>query len=116
VVEQTKELQQVWDEERKAIRQRVRFQESSGGKSKSSSSNDADETEKSIHEAEKRHQAEIMGFAKQIQYLKAKGAREASFRSDLAFSKNFFLMQLQLYSTWYVFHSPPVVRSLVMLI
>jgi chromosome segregation ATPase len=101
-VEQSVQLQQAWDEERKAIRQRVHFSESTGKREDAKSSKTAEEAERSIQQAEKRHQAEIKGLAKQIRYLKAKAAREATFRSDLTFSKNFFLMQIQLYSSWYV--------------
>lgn len=89
-VAQREHMRAEWDEERKAIRQRVKF----GG--------NGEAAEKGIEAAEKRHQAEIMGLAKQIRFLKAKAAREASFRADLTFSKNFFLMQIQLYSSWYV--------------
>jgi chromosome segregation ATPase len=101
-LKKTEQLQQAWDEERKAIKQRVRFSETNGRKYVAKSTKDFDDAEKSTNEAEKRHHAEIKGLAKQVRYLQAKVSREASFRSDLAFSKNFFLMQIQLYSSWYV--------------
>jgi hypothetical protein len=55
-----------------------------------------------VRKQEERHKAEIKGLAKQIQYLRAKAEREKGFRADLAFSKSFFLMQVELYSSWYV--------------
>ena len=47
-----------------------------------------------------RHQAELKGLAKQIQFLRAKCTREEGFRNDLAYMKRFFLMQIKLYSDW----------------
>ncbi|KAF2862129.1 hypothetical protein K470DRAFT_15097 [Piedraia hortae CBS 480.64] len=45
-----------------------------------------------------RHEAELKGLAKQIQFLRAKCTREENFRADLAFSKKFFLLQIELYN------------------
>lgn len=47
-----------------------------------------------------KHKAEMKGLAKQIQLLRAKCTREEAFRSDLAYMKRFFLMQIKLYSDW----------------
>ena len=49
--------------------------------------------------AEKRHGAELRGLGKQIRYLKAKLFREQSFRTDLQYAKNFFLMQINCFES-----------------
>jgi uncharacterized FlaG/YvyC family protein len=48
----------------------------------------------------RRHESELKGLVKQIEYLRAKCTREESFRSDLVFTKKFFLMQVKMYSQW----------------
>jgi len=48
---------------------------------------------------EKRHGAELRGLGKQIRYLKAKLFREQSFRTDLQYAKNFFLMQINCFES-----------------
>lgn len=99
-VEKTVQLQAAWDEERKAIKQRVRFSESTNRRENAKTDVGSKALENHVLEAEERHRAEIKGLAKQIRYLRAKVAREAGFRADLSFSKNFFLMQINLYSAW----------------
>lgn len=99
-VEKTVQLQAAWDEERKAIKQRVRFSESTNRRENARTDIESQALEKQVQEAEERHRAEIKGLAKQIRYLRSKVAREAGFRADLSFSKNFFLMQINLYSAW----------------
>lgn len=99
-VEKTAQLQAAWDEERRAIKQRVRFSESTNRRENTKTDVDTQSLENHIQEAEERHRAEIKGLAKQIRYLHAKVSREAGFRADLSFSKNFFLMQINLYSAW----------------
>lgn len=99
-VEKTAQLQAAWDEERRAIKQRVRFSENTSKRETARTDADAKTLETQIGQAELRHRAEIKGLAKQIRYLRAKVAREAGFRADLSFSKNFFLMQINLYSAW----------------
>ncbi|KAF2765558.1 hypothetical protein EJ03DRAFT_299853 [Teratosphaeria nubilosa] len=47
---------------------------------------------------EKRHEAELKGLAKQIQFLRAKCYREGAFRADLTYTKKFFLMQVDVYN------------------
>lgn len=67
-------------------------------------------------DAEKRHAGELRGLAKQIQYLKAKCVREEGLREALAYSKQYFLMQIELYNEWYVppfsprSHIPIIIR------
>lgn len=104
--EKTIQIQQAWDAERKVISQRVRFNDSSPpGKIDKG----VEALEKSIAESDARHVGELRGLARQIRYLKAKVAREKNFRQDLSFAKSFFLMQINLYSTWYVFFlRPPI--------
>ena len=50
-------------------------------------------------QVEKRHTSELRGLGKQIRYLKAKLFREETFRSDLQFAKNFFLMQINCFES-----------------
>ncbi|KAI9707534.1 MAG: hypothetical protein M1836_000495 [Candelina mexicana] len=92
-------LQHEWDDERKAITQRVRFPNTSiSSLHPSGESTALVRLEQDIQAKEIRHQAEIKGLAKQIQYLRAKCGREEGFRADLAYSKKFFLMQIELYN------------------
>ena len=88
------EAQQLaWQEERKAITHRVRFPNTSV----SSVRNDSlKELEQAIDEREKR----LRGKQKQISYLEAKCKRESGFRRDLAFSKKFMGMQIEMFKAW----------------
>lgn len=99
-VEKTVQLQAAWDDERKAIKQHVRFSESTNKRENAKTDVESKALEKQVQESEERHRAEMKGLAKQIRYLRAKVSREAGFRADLSFSKNFFLMQINLYSAW----------------
>lgn len=54
------------------------------------------------YESTKQHLGEIKGLSKQIIYLRKKCEREERFRADLSFVKKFFLMQVEMYSAWYV--------------
>ncbi|KAI9822425.1 MAG: hypothetical protein M1827_000144 [Pycnora praestabilis] len=91
-------LQQSWDEERKTQTQRVRFPNTTISSLHRSDSTEMLQLEQEIKQKEKQHNGEIMGLAKQIQYLRARCRREEGFRADLAYSKKFFLMQIELYS------------------
>lgn len=99
--EKTLSLQQAWDSERKTIAQRVRMNAISSG-TVDKTDKEIEVLEKAITENESRHAGELKGLVRQIRYLKANVAREQGFRQDLSFAKNFFLMQINLYSTWYV--------------
>ena len=57
------------------------------------------ETDRSAEEKQlvKRHESELKGLVKQIQYLRAKCTREENFRSDLVFMKEWFVMQVKMY-------------------
>ena len=94
-------MQQAWDAERKTIAQRVRMNAISSV-AVDKTDKEIEVLEKVITESESRHAGELKGLARQIRYLKAKVAREQGFRQDLSFAKSFFLMQINLYSTWYV--------------
>ena len=50
--------------------------------------------------AQKQHEGELRGLAKQIQYLRAKCTREETFRADLVYTKKWFLMQVEMYNKW----------------
>ena len=54
-------------------------------------------------EKEKRHIGELKGLAKQIQYLRGRLAREECFREGLGWQKRWFLMNVEMFSQWYVF-------------
>ena len=51
---------------------------------------------------EKRHEGELKGLAKQIQFLRARCEREEGFRKGLVWTKRWFLMQVDMYNQWYV--------------
>ena len=46
------------------------------------------------------HALELRGLSKQILYLKARLEREKSFRCDLSFAKEFFIMQINSFESW----------------
>ena len=96
--------QRVWDEEKKAIVSRVRFPNMSvssvhAGNGDSTELRQLDEDAKNN---ERRHQGELKGLAKQIQWLRARCTREEGFRAALAFEKRFLLMQIEMSNAWYV--------------
>ena len=95
-------LQQGWEDERKAMMQRVRFANTSVSSIRHDDPAEVAQLEHQVVEKEKRHQSEIRGLAKQIMYLRKKCEREEGFRADLAFSKQYFLLQIEMYDTWYV--------------
>lgn len=95
------QMQLAWDNERQMVKERVRAT-SAGGIAAANRDGEVDALEKAIQESEARHLGELKGLARQIRYLKAKVDREKGFRQDLSFTKSFFLMQINLYSSWYV--------------
>ena len=95
--------QQSWDEERKAIVSRVRFPNMSiSSIDPRESSTELKQLELVVQEKEKRHQRELRGLAKQIQWIRAKFLREEGFRKGLTFEKRFLLMQIEMFNAWYV--------------
>jgi chromosome segregation ATPase len=92
-------MQSAWEAERKAVSQRVRFPNTSISSVRGEST---ERLELEATQKEQRHQGEIKGLVKQIQYLRSKCHREETFRADLAYAKKFFLMQIELYNAWYV--------------
>ena len=97
--------QQVWEAERKAIISRVRFPNMSVSSvhAVNSESTELEQLEKEIQEKERRHQGELRGLAKQIQWLRARCKREEGFRAGLAYEKKFLLLQIDMYNAWYDF-------------
>lgn len=93
-VENLSRQQRTWEEERKAMASRVRF----ANTSISELHNDQNQHT----ELMKRHAGELKGLAKQIQWLRAKCAREEGFRSGLVYEKKFLLMQIEMFEAWYV--------------
>ena len=61
---------------------------------------------KQLASAAKKHQGELKGLVKQIQFLQAKCSREEAFRGDLVFTKQWFLMQVKMYDQWFVVPTP----------
>jgi len=92
------QMQLTWDNERRVVKERVRAGVVGGVGTRDGG---VETLEKAIQESETRHLGELRGLARQIRYLKAKVEREKGFRMDLSFVKSFFLMQINLYSTWY---------------
>ena len=82
-----------WDEERKAMASRVRFANTSVS---SLHAND----NQNLELMQKKHMGELKGLAKQIQWLRAKCAREEGFRSGLVYEKKFLLMQIEMFEAW----------------
>ena len=55
-----------------------------------------------IQDKERRHQSELRGLAKQIQWMSAKCTREEGFRFGLAYEKKFLLLQIEMFKAWCV--------------
>ncbi|KAI9878241.1 MAG: hypothetical protein M1830_001464 [Pleopsidium flavum] len=89
--------QQVWEEERHAITHRVRFPNMSISSLPEGNSTEFGRLEQKIQEKEKRHKLELNGLVKHIQYLRAKCCREEGFRTNLAYEKKYFLLQIKMY-------------------
>ena len=81
-----------WEEERKAMASKVRFANTSISELHHGQSQNSD--------LMKKHASELKGLAKQIQWLRAKCAREEGFRSGLVYEKKFLMMQIQMFETW----------------
>lgn len=56
--------------------------------------------ERELAENDRRHQQELAGLFKQIQWLRAKGKREEAFRTGLAFEKRFLIMNIEMYQSF----------------
>ncbi|KAI9844909.1 MAG: hypothetical protein M1837_005195 [Sclerophora amabilis] len=97
-VDKMRKLQENWDADRKSMMQRVRFPNMSVSSMHAGDSSEVANLEREVQEREKRHQCEIKGLARQIMYLRKKCEREEGFRADLAYSKKFFLMQIEMYN------------------
>lgn len=82
-----------WEAERKAMASRVRFANTSVSSLHASDS-------QSLELMRKKHSGELKGLVKQIQWLRAKCAREEGFRSGLVYEKKFLLMQIEMFEAW----------------
>lgn len=82
-----------WEAERKAMASRVRFANTSVNSLHASDS-------QNLESMRKKHVGELKGLAKQIQWLRAKCAREEGFRSGLVYEKKFLLMQIEMFEAW----------------
>ncbi|MCJ1398665.1 hypothetical protein MMC11_001866 [Xylographa trunciseda] len=90
--------QQNWEEERRSIVSRVRFPNTSVSSVHAGVEHaQLQELEAEIQKKEKKHQGELKGLAKQIQWLRAKCKREEGFRSGLAYEKKFLLLQIEMF-------------------
>lgn len=87
---------QIAEEEVESLRRRLKKTHSRSGQ-RSQGHPSVQEPSSDNHS---QHLAEIKGMAQQIRYMKAKYAREQSFRQDLAFTKGFFLMQIASFESW----------------
>ena len=90
--------QKIWEEERKKITSGVRFANTSvstvhGGES----TKELKEMELAMREKEKRHEGELKGLARQIQWLKICHRREEDFRQGLAHGKRYLLRQIEMH-------------------
>ena len=85
--------QREWQDERKAMNSRVRFPNMS-----LSSLHDA--RDESVEKMERRHNLEMKGLGRQIQWLRARLAREQGFRSGLAYEKRYLSLQIEMYQAW----------------
>ena len=85
--------QREWEDERKAMNSRVRFPNMS-----LSSLHDARDVD--VEKLERRHNLEMKGVGRQIQWLRARLAREQGFRSGLAYEKRYLSLQIQMYQAW----------------
>ncbi|KAI9843312.1 MAG: hypothetical protein M1838_002699 [Thelocarpon superellum] len=95
-------LQQGWAEERAAMMQRVRFPNVSSSSVRGDGAGEVARLQRQLQERDRTYQGEVKGLAKQIMYLRRKCEREQDFRADLAFAKRYFLLQIEMYDTWYV--------------
>jgi hypothetical protein len=53
-----------------------------------------------LQAVEKRHESEVKGLAKSLAFLTAKCARAEGFRRDLIFVKEWYLLQVKMFSAW----------------
>ena len=97
---------QEWEEERKAIVSRVRFPNMSVSSIHAGhgESTELKQLELEIQEKERRHQGELRGLAKQIQWMRARCTREEGFRAGLTYEKKFLMLQIEMFNAWYVFN------------
>ena len=99
--------QQEWEEERKAMVSRVRFPNMSVSSIHAGhgESTELKQLELEIQDKERRHQGELRGLAKQIQWMRAKCTREEGFLTGLAYEKKFLLLQIEMFKAWYASHT-----------
>ena len=90
---------QNFEKERRAMNSRVRFANTSMSDIQSDS-RAVKRLEDEAKKKEKRHEAELNGLAKQVQWLRARCRREEGFRDGLAFEKRFLLMQVEMFQAW----------------
>lgn len=104
-VEEIAQQQKKWEEEHNAMMSRVRFPNMSVS-SIHAGKNDASglkQLQREFLEKEKRHQQELKGLAKQIQWLRAKLRRTEGFRVGLAYEKKYLSLNIEMLEAWYVF-------------
>ena len=61
------------------------------------------EIEQALKAKETRHQLELKGLMKQMQWLKARFMRESSFRENLQYEKRYLNLEIDMYKSWCVF-------------
>lgn len=103
----------IWEQEKKVLTKGVRFVNTS------LSTNPADEPvletmQKTFEEKDRHHQKTVRDLTMQLDYARAKCAREEAFREEAAYAKRYMALQIALFEAWYVpfpvppfpFHSP----------
>ncbi|MCJ1249520.1 hypothetical protein MMC30_006746 [Trapelia coarctata] len=96
-VDEMARQQQKWEDERKSIVSRVRFPNMSISSMHESA--ELKELEERMEKKEKRHQGELRGMAKQIQWLRAKCTRADGFRAALIHEKQYLSLQIEMYQS-----------------
>ncbi|KAJ5046493.1 uncharacterized protein L3040_003736 [Drepanopeziza brunnea f. sp. 'multigermtubi'] len=86
----------IWDQEKKVLTKGVRFVNTS------LSTNPADEAvlenmQKTFEQKERLHQKVVRGLSMQLDYAKAKCAREEAFREEAAYAKRYMALQIALF-------------------
>ena len=99
-IENLSRQQKIWEEERQSIISRVRFPDVSRSSLHAADSTELKQLRLDNQENEKRHAAELMGIAMQVQRMRMKFTREEDFRDALVFEKKYLLKQIEVFTAW----------------
>jgi chromosome segregation ATPase len=101
-----RQAKEAWEEEKSRLNHGVRFPNTSVSELRGNES-----LLREREEREKKHVKELRGLAMQIEWLRARCRREEGLRADAAYAKRFMLLQIELFSAWWVLHfsfPPPI--------